>query len=59
MLISVAAVAAESSFLVRYISRFTEEIFAILISLIFIFEVIKKIDEVNIDWITYSTASVV
>ena len=58
MLISVAAVAAESSFLVRYISRFTEEIFAILISLIFIFEVIKKIDEVNIDWITYSTASV-
>jgi Na+-transporting NADH:ubiquinone oxidoreductase subunit NqrD len=49
MLISVAAVAAESSFLVRYISRFTEEIFAILISLIFIFEVIKKIDEVNID----------
>ena len=59
MLISVAAVAAESSFLVRYISRFTEEIFAILISLIFIFEVIKKIDEVNIDWITYLTASVV
>ncbi|CAC5412080.1 Anion exchange protein 3,Anion exchange protein 2,Band 3 anion transport protein,Electrogenic sodium bicarbonate cotransporter 4 [Mytilus coruscus] len=45
MLISIVAVAAESSFLVRHISRFTEEIFAILISLIFIFEVIKKIDE--------------
>ncbi|XP_063411589.1 band 3 anion transport protein-like [Mytilus trossulus] len=45
MLISIVAVAVESSFLVRHISRFTEEIFAILISLIFIFEVIKKIDE--------------
>ncbi|XP_076088046.1 band 3 anion transport protein-like isoform X4 [Mytilus galloprovincialis] len=45
MLISIVAVAAESSVLVRHISRFTEEIFAILISLIFIFEVIKKIDE--------------
>lgn len=43
MLIAIVAVALESSFLVRYISRFTEEIFAILISLIFIFEVIKKI----------------
>ncbi|XP_069108746.1 anion exchange protein 3-like isoform X2 [Argopecten irradians] len=45
MMISAIVVAAESSFLVRYITRFTEEIFAILISLIFIFEVIKKLDK--------------
>ncbi|XP_060080773.1 band 3 anion transport protein-like [Ylistrum balloti] len=45
MMISAFFVAIESSFLVRYITRFTEEIFAILISLIFIFEVIKKLDK--------------
>ncbi|XP_021352339.1 band 3 anion transport protein-like isoform X2 [Mizuhopecten yessoensis] len=45
MMISAIVVALESSFLVRYITRFTEEIFAILISLIFIFEVIKKLDK--------------
>ena len=33
----------------RYITRFTEEVFAILISLIFIFEVIHKLQEVRID----------
>ncbi|XP_041374597.1 anion exchange protein 2-like isoform X2 [Gigantopelta aegis] len=44
-LISIATVAIEGSFLIRYVTRFTEEIFAILISLIFIYEVIKKLDE--------------
>uniref|UniRef100_UPI0035901A00 anion exchange protein 2-like isoform X2 n=1 Tax=Myxine glutinosa TaxID=7769 RepID=UPI0035901A00 len=36
-------VAFEGSLLVRYISRFTQEIFAILISLIFIYETFSKI----------------
>ncbi|KAK6165534.1 hypothetical protein SNE40_022447 [Patella caerulea] len=44
-LISTLTVAAEGSFLIRYVTRFTEEIFAILISLIFIYEVIKKLDK--------------
>ncbi|GFR73377.1 anion exchange protein, partial [Elysia marginata] len=41
--ITTLAVALEGSFLVRYVTRFTEEIFAILISLIFIYEVVKKL----------------
>ncbi|XP_042247883.1 solute carrier family 4 member 1a (Diego blood group) [Thunnus maccoyii] len=36
-------VAAEGSFLVRFISRFTQEIFSILISLIFIYETFNKL----------------
>ncbi|CAL8266389.1 unnamed protein product [Gadus morhua 'NCC'] len=36
-------VAVEGSFLVRYISRFTQEIFSILISLIFIYETFSKL----------------
>lgn len=39
-------VALEGSFLVRFVTRFTEEIFAILISLIFIYEVIKKLTDI-------------
>nr|UZN45887.1 solute carrier 4 member 3 [Triplophysa dalaica] len=39
-------VAAEGSFLVRYISPFTQEIFAFLISLIFIFETFSKLIKV-------------
>lgn len=41
-------VAAEGSFLVRYISPFTQEIFAFLISLIFIFETFSKLIKVQI-----------
>uniref|UniRef100_A0A674ILK2 Anion exchange protein n=1 Tax=Terrapene triunguis TaxID=2587831 RepID=A0A674ILK2_9SAUR len=40
-------VAAEGSFLVRYISPFTQEIFAFLISLIFIYETFYKLYKVN------------
>ncbi|CAG5134592.1 unnamed protein product, partial [Candidula unifasciata] len=47
--ITSAAVALEGSFLVRYITRFTEEIFAILISLIFIYEVVKKLMQIFSD----------
>ncbi|KAI1899473.1 hypothetical protein AGOR_G00062160 [Albula goreensis] len=39
-------VAAEGSFLVRYISPFTQEIFAFLISLIFIYETFSKLTKV-------------
>lgn len=40
-------VAVEGSFLVRYISRFTQEIFSILISLIFIYETFNKLLKVS------------
>lgn len=40
-------VAAEGSFLVRYISPFTQEIFAFLISLIFIYETFSKLVKVK------------
>ncbi|XP_048237893.1 anion exchange protein 2-like isoform X2 [Haliotis rufescens] len=43
--ITTVTVALEGSFLIRYVTRFTEEIFAILISLIFIYEAIKKVDK--------------
>lgn len=41
-------VAFEGSVLVRYVSRFTQDIFALLISLIFIFESFKKIYMVSV-----------
>ncbi|KAJ3601512.1 hypothetical protein NHX12_032480 [Muraenolepis orangiensis] len=43
ILIVIIIVAVEGSFLVRYISRFTQEIFSILISLIFIYETFNKL----------------
>ncbi|XP_076857138.1 solute carrier family 4 member 1b (Diego blood group) isoform X2 [Brachyhypopomus gauderio] len=43
MVIVVVTVAIEGSFLVRFISRFTQEIFSILISLIFIYETFAKL----------------
>ncbi|XP_073713562.1 solute carrier family 4 member 1a (Diego blood group) [Misgurnus anguillicaudatus] len=43
IVIVVVIVAVEGSFLVRYISRFTQEIFSILISLIFIYETFSKL----------------
>lgn len=48
-------VAAEGSFLVRYISPFTQEIFAFLISLIFIYETFSKLVKVATLTITHST----
>lgn len=39
--------AVEGSFLVRFISRFTQEIFSILISLIFIYETFSKLIKVS------------
>ncbi|XP_045178660.2 anion exchange protein 2-like isoform X2 [Mercenaria mercenaria] len=45
-IITLLVLAAEGSFIVRYITRFTEEVFAILISLIFINEVIQKLIEI-------------
>uniref|UniRef100_A0A8C7NAP1 Anion exchange protein n=1 Tax=Oncorhynchus kisutch TaxID=8019 RepID=A0A8C7NAP1_ONCKI len=43
IIIVVMMVALEGSFLVRFVSRFTQEIFSCLISLIFIFETFSKI----------------
>ncbi|XP_069021594.1 solute carrier family 4 member 1a (Diego blood group) [Embiotoca jacksoni] len=43
VVIVVVIVAVEGSFLVRFISRFTQEIFSILISLIFIYETFSKL----------------
>ncbi|XP_013869373.1 solute carrier family 4 member 1b (Diego blood group) [Austrofundulus limnaeus] len=43
IIIVVTIVAFEGSFLVRYISRFTQEIFSILISIIFIYETFAKL----------------
>lgn len=44
----VLVVAFEGSFLVRFISRYTQEIFSFLISLIFIFETFKKLYKVRV-----------
>ncbi|XP_060945034.1 anion exchange protein 3 [Limanda limanda] len=46
IIIVLVMVAAEGSFLVRYISPFTQEIFAFLISLIFIYETFSKLIKV-------------
>ncbi|KAF3704422.1 Band 3 anion exchange protein Anion exchange protein 1 [Channa argus] len=46
IIIVVIIVACEGSFLVRYISRFTQEIFSILISLIFIYETFSKLGRI-------------
>uniref|UniRef100_A0A3P8Z3N1 Anion exchange protein n=1 Tax=Esox lucius TaxID=8010 RepID=A0A3P8Z3N1_ESOLU len=43
VIIVILIVALEGSFLVRFISRFTQEIFSILISLIFIYETFSKL----------------
>ncbi|XP_077169778.1 band 3 anion transport protein isoform X2 [Paroedura picta] len=43
IILVVLVVACEGSFLVCYISRYTQEIFSFLISLIFIFETFKKL----------------
>eukprot|EP00066_Takifugu_rubripes_P002815 XP_003964963.1 PREDICTED: band 3 anion transport protein [Takifugu rubripes] len=43
VVIVILIVALEGSFLVRFISRFTQEIFSILISLIFIYETFNKL----------------
>ncbi|KAM6957170.1 solute carrier family 4 member 1a (Diego blood group) [Aplochiton taeniatus] len=46
IVIVVIIVAVEGSFLVRFISRFTQEIFSILISLIFIYETFSKLGKI-------------
>ncbi|XP_025049306.1 anion exchange protein 2 [Alligator sinensis] len=47
VLIVLVMVAFEGSFLVRFVSRFTQEIFAFLISLIFIYETFSKLAKVR------------
>ena len=53
--ITVIVVACEGSVLIRYITQFTEEIFATLISLIFLYEVMKKLYYVSIDQLVSRT----
>lgn len=48
IVIVIFIVALEGSFLVRFISRFTQEIFSILISLIFIYETFNKLVKVSL-----------
>ena len=48
MVITFVVIGLEGSFLVKHITRFTEEIFTIVISLIFIYEVVKKMKAVSI-----------
>jgi anion exchange protein len=43
-------VATDASALVQYVTRFTEETFSVLISLIFIYEALKKLVEIGIDY---------
>lgn len=47
VLLALLMVALEGSFLVRFVSRFTQEIFAFLISLIFIYETFYKLIKVG------------
>uniref|UniRef100_A0A8C2ZP85 Solute carrier family 4 member 1a (Diego blood group) n=1 Tax=Cyclopterus lumpus TaxID=8103 RepID=A0A8C2ZP85_CYCLU len=47
IVIVIIIVAVEGSFLVKFISRFTQEIFSILISLIFIYETFNKLIKVS------------
>jgi len=44
--ILILIVAFDLSFMVRYITRFTEESFAVLISIIFIYEAFSKVAEI-------------
>ncbi|XP_067931352.1 band 3 anion transport protein-like isoform X2 [Watersipora subatra] len=44
--LSIVMVATEASFLVKFVTRFTHEIFAFLISLIFLWEVVNKLIKV-------------
>uniref|UniRef100_A0A671P939 Anion exchange protein n=1 Tax=Sinocyclocheilus anshuiensis TaxID=1608454 RepID=A0A671P939_9TELE len=46
IIIVVVMVAFEGSFMVRFVSRFTQEIFSVLISLIFIYETFSKLVKV-------------
>jgi hypothetical protein len=47
VVICTLVVALEGCFLVKYFTRFTEEIFACLISFIFVYEALKFLYEVN------------
>lgn len=49
IIIVVTMVAFEGSFLVRFVSRFTQEIFSFLISLIFICETFIKLVRVHLN----------
>lgn len=47
LILALVTVMLEASFLVRYVTRFTEDIFATLISLIFCYESLKFVAKVR------------
>ncbi|KAJ8375112.1 hypothetical protein SKAU_G00056920 [Synaphobranchus kaupii] len=49
VIIVIVMVAFEGSFLVRFVSRFTQEIFSFLISLIFIYETFSKLGKIFLE----------
>ena len=60
MVVGIVLVATNSSYLVRFFTRFTEEGFSVLISIIFIFEAFRSLWHINVEsafspWILYST----
>lgn len=57
VLLALLMVALEGSFLVRFVSRFTQEIFAFLISLIFIYETFYKLIKVGMHGVQRRGAS--
>jgi hypothetical protein len=50
-------VAFEGSFMIRHVTRFTEEIFALIIALVYLYEPFKKLYKVkknkNLHWFSY------
>ncbi len=42
-------VALEGSFMIRHVTRFTEEIFALIIAVVYLYEPFKKLYKVNYD----------
>ncbi len=48
VVIGIVVVAVEGSVIVKYITRFTDEIFAVLFSMIFIVEALKHIYKVGV-----------
>lgn len=50
-------VAFEGSFMIRYVTRFTEEIFALIIAFVYLYEPFKKIYKVNTLYLLISILS--
>jgi hypothetical protein len=47
LIFSLVMVAFEGVFVIKYVTRFTEEIFAFLIAMVFLTDAVRKIFQVN------------